>query len=550
MAGITQEALCQLFPFNFKLGRDMTFLEVSPRLSEASPRTTIGADALDSIKFTRPILNDYSYEELLQHENSAIILSFIDIGGVPFKGQLLRDHDCPHEVSIVIKPSATSIDGLTEAGFTLSDFAPSDALPDLLLSVQLIQTNNDLLRKKNRSLSEQVVVNNFLTAIYSCETMESLYLCIATAAAKALNASDVIVYKVESGFASQVAGAGSNQTALQVTLHQLAIPAGKGVVGKAIVEKKSQLVLETKKCEYYIRDSASLNGSEISVPIIYDGQVIAVIDSESDVIGHFSLGDCNTLEMLAALAGPYLSSLKRRLRAQTDSLAAAQRLRRKNLTLQSISHEFRTPLSQISSGVQLLSKHGLAMEAEERQDILESFLHPIGRLKKLFSMLMSDHSEASDEIVQEDFCLLRLFDRIAKECLRPYGREDDLTISASGEELIIYSSKESLTQIIINLLVNAAKYSQFNTQIILSAEIIGNRVVLTVSDFGIGISEDHLGAIFEPHMRSEQAIAMAEGAGFGLSIVRDTVQALGGHVSVTSTEGLGSNFKVSLPKTA
>lgn len=528
----------------------MTFLAVSPKLSKASPRTTIGADVLDSIKFTRPILSDYSYEELLRHDNSAILLTFTDIAGVPFKGQILRNHDCPYEAVFVIKPSATSIDGLTKAGFTLSDFAPSDALPDLLLSIQLIETNNALLKEKNRLLSEEIVVNNFLTAIYSCETMESLYLCIAATAAKALNTFDVVLYEVESDVARQVAGAGSNRTALQVTLHQLAIPIGKGVVGRAVAEKKSQLVPEIEKCEYYIRDSASRNGSEISVPIIYDGQVIAVIDSESDVINRFSMEECRTLEMLAALAGPYLSTLQRRLRSQTDSLAATQRLRRKNLTLQSISHEFRTPLAQISSGVQLLSKHGLAMESEEKQDILESFLHPISRLKKLFSMLMSDHSEASNEIVQQDFCLLRLIDRIAKECLRPYGREDDLTVSTPGGELIIYSSKESLTQVIINLLVNAAKYSPFNTQIILSAEIVGGRVVLTVSDSGIGIPEDHLGAIFEPHMRSEQAIAMAEGAGFGLSIVRDTVQALGGHVSVTSTEGLGSNFKVSLPNTA
>jgi two-component system autoinducer 2 sensor kinase/phosphatase LuxQ len=107
-----------------------------------------------------------------------------------------------------------------------------------------------------------------------------------------------------------------------------------------------------------------------------------------------------------------------------------------------------------------------------------------------------------------------------------------------------------MTQIILNLLVNAAKYSVINTEINLSIENFGHRFLLSVADCGIGIKGDDLGSVFEPHMRSAEAIVMAEGAGFGLSIVRNKVEELGGEVSVTSTKGIGSCFKVSIPSTA
>jgi signal transduction histidine kinase len=200
--------------------------------------------------------------------------------------------------------------------------------------------------------------------------------------------------------------------------------------------------------------------------------------------------------------------------------------------------------------VQLLSRHGSAIDESEKQDTLESLLHPIARLKNLFDSLMDENEGVKEKIIIEEFCLIKLINRIAKEALRPYGRDSDLLVSSRLQEVKLHSSRESLTQIIINLLVNAAKYSTINTEIEVAVELLGGRILISISDLGIGIKEKDLGAIFEPHMRSEKAIAMAEGSGFGLSIVRDKVRELGGEISVTSTEGIGSCFQVSLPETA
>lgn len=528
----------------------MTLLEVSPKLSAVSPKMVVGAKALDCLRFERPILKQYSFETLLNYKKSTVEIGLEDIADINFIGQMVQNQSSPQEIIFLVKPFSENLSKLSDAGFTLSDFAPSDALPDLLLGLQLANTKSLQLKRQNDLLSEEIRINQFLSDIFACGTLENLFLNLAQSISRTLEADDVVIYKVGPSLARQVAGAGSARTSLQVLESGLTVPAGVGVVGRAMLEQKTQLVMDVSKNDYYVKDSASLGGSEISVPVIIDGQVIAVIDSESRAINRYSEEDVHLLEKFAGLAGRAIISQERLVSAQRAILKTSQTLKSKNQSLRSISHEFRTPLAQISSGVQLLSRHGSAMDEDERRETLESLFHPIDRLTNLFGSLMNENEGVQEEIVIEEFCLMQLIQRIAGEALRPYGRGADLLVSSQFEGLKLHSSREYLTQIIINLLVNAAKYSTINTKIEIEVELIGGRILISVSDLGIGIKERDLGAIFEPHMRSEEAMSMAGGSGFGLSIVRDKIAKLGGEISVTSTVGVGSCFQVSIPKTA
>jgi signal transduction histidine kinase len=550
MDGIDRQALNELFPFNFTVGEELTILDVSPKMTATASEMAIGANLLDCITLERPILKKFSREILLDYKKSTLEIKVLGVSGINFVGQIVQNETKPEEIVFLVKPFTSSLNALVEAGFSLSDFAPSDALPDLLLGIQFAEAKNVQLRQKNHLLREEMVVNKFLSEIFSSDTLEALFLNIAEGVAKALSLNDVIIYKVGSHFAKQVAGAGSLITSAQVTDKALAIPIGKGVIGQSILEKKTQLIADVSKCDHYIKDQASRGGSELTVPIIIDGQVIAVIDSESQETHRYSLEDQHLLEMFAELAGPLIINHARQARQQEGSIKVTQRLRSRNQSLKSISHEFRTPLAQISSGIQLIAKHGDGMGEDEKRETLESLLGPIDRLTDLFNSLMREEKGLKEEIIIEEFCLLRLIHRIAKGALRPYGREEDLTISSEEKQVVINSSRDFLTQIIINLLVNSAKYSASNTEIILSIEMRANRVLISVSDSGIGISPEDLGSVFEPHMRSEKANLMAHGVGLGLSIVRNKAESLGGEVSVTSTDGAGSCFTVSIPKTA
>ena len=371
MEGIDREALDGIFPFRFKVGEDMTLLEVSPKLVAISPKMAVGSKVLDCLQFDRPILKRYDLDTLLNFHMATIEIRLNDIPSVTFVGQIVQNQSSLQEILFLVKPFAKSLSALSDAGFTLSDFAPSDALPDLLLGIQFAETKSVQLKKQNELLREETKINKFLSDIFASDTLETLFLEIAQSVSRTLEADDVIIYKVESNFARQAAGAGSSRTTAQVSELGLAIPSGVGIVGKAVSEQKTQLVMDVTKNDDYIEDAASLGGSEISVPVIIDGQVIAVIDSESEVTNRYSEEDVHLLEIFAGLAGKAIISQKRQVRAQQETLQTAQRLKSKNQSLRSISHEFRTPLTQISSGVQLLSRHGSAIDESEKQETLE-----------------------------------------------------------------------------------------------------------------------------------------------------------------------------------
>ena len=110
-----------------------------------------------------------------------------------------------------------------------------------------------------------------------------------------------------------------------------------------------------------------------------------------------------------------------------------------------------------------------------------------------------------------------------------------------------------LEQAVVNLVVNAVKYSEAGSEVIIAAEEKTqddgtNRVVISVQDFGIGIAKKHLPRLFERFYRSDKARSRKlGGTGLGLSIVKHIVQIHGGDVAVKSQEGQGSTFIISLP---
>jgi two-component system phosphate regulon sensor histidine kinase PhoR len=99
------------------------------------------------------------------------------------------------------------------------------------------------------------------------------------------------------------------------------------------------------------------------------------------------------------------------------------------------------------------------------------------------------------------------------------------------------------------LLDNAIKYSPDNSEIILSAEVKSNEVLVHFQDKGMGIAAVHLPRLFERFYRVDKARSRREGGtGLGLAIVKHIVQTHGGKVTVQSVQGKGSTFTIHLPR--
>jgi two-component system phosphate regulon sensor histidine kinase PhoR len=105
-----------------------------------------------------------------------------------------------------------------------------------------------------------------------------------------------------------------------------------------------------------------------------------------------------------------------------------------------------------------------------------------------------------------------------------------------------------MEQAIVNLVDNAVKYSEAQSEVVILAEGRPEEVLITVRDRGCGIDQEHLPRLFERFYRVDKARSRRQGGtGLGLAIVKHIVQAHGGRVTVESVPGEGSAFTIHLP---
>jgi PAS domain S-box-containing protein len=236
------------------------------------------------------------------------------------------------------------------------------------------------------------------------------------------------------------------------------------------------------------------------------------------------------------------------LRRAEDALREADR--RKDEFLATLAHELRNPLAPIRNAVEIMRLRDPVSSALQRpREIIERQLRQLTRL-------VDDLLEAS-RITQGKVQLRR--ERIdvsaavheAVEGARPAieAAAHELTVTLASERICVDADPTRLTQVILNLLNNAAKYTPRGGHIWLTVEKEGAQAVISVRDTGIGIEEEHLPNIFKMFSQVTPALERAQGGlGIGLALVRGLVELHGGHVEARSAGlGKGSEFVLRLP---
>ena len=223
--------------------------------------------------------------------------------------------------------------------------------------------------------------------------------------------------------------------------------------------------------------------------------------------------------------------------------------RLKSEFLANFSHEIRTPLNGIIGYCDLLMREeGGRLTAHGRRD-----LNVVKTNAKTLLALINDILDLSKieagrvEVVTERVDLQEL----AEECLatvREYLKGKDVALTMYIEERARYVRSDALKlrQVMLNLLSNAAKFTE-SGEVALAVRSEANEVVMTVEDTGVGIPADQLQYIFEKFRQVDGSTTRkVGGTGLGLAIVRELSKVLGGNVNVTSVLGRGSTFTVRL----
>jgi PAS domain S-box-containing protein len=269
----------------------------------------------------------------------------------------------------------------------------------------------------------------------------------------------------------------------------------------------------------------------------------ALFDAQERLVEYQAVGRDVTDRRLAEEEHRLLESQRRVEEALRDAD------RRKNEFLAMLGHELRNPLSPISVGVELLRAQPLTDDAARARDIIGRQVAHVSRL--VDDLLdISRITQGKITLTLETVDLARVVSQ-AVEASRAVIDQHRHELAVSLPALPVYTRADAarFSQILTNLLDNAAKYTQPGGRIDLRAWLEGVDVLVAVRDDGVGIEPDQLHEIFRPFSPTRSSLSATHGGlGIGLTLVKRLVDLHGGRITAHSAgTGKGSEFVVRLP---
>ena len=240
--------------------------------------------------------------------------------------------------------------------------------------------------------------------------------------------------------------------------------------------------------------------------------------------------------------------------SRTEAARESEQLR--SVLLDSVTHEFRTPLTAIKASVtSLLGSPGQAPDGlspshspEERQELLTIINEESDRLNRLVGEAaeMAQLDAGKVELQLEPARIRDVVDEALeelKQVLPPHPVEVRIPTDLAPTRM----DSARIKEVLVHLLENAAKYSGPDTPIRITAEVKNGTLTASVADRGAGIDDFEQSLIFEKFYRGRNQRAQVHGTGMGLAICKAIVEAHGGRIGVISQLGHGSVFYFGLP---
>ena len=241
------------------------------------------------------------------------------------------------------------------------------------------------------------------------------------------------------------------------------------------------------------------------------------------------------------------------LQAVEDAHAEAERASvAKSRFLATMSHELRTPLNAIIGFSEMLTKEGSLMIGPERRHeyahlINESGNHLLAVVNGILDM--SKIETGNFEIAPEAFTPEQVIgDACDMLALKAREAGIELVMRIADKLPQVVADKRALSQIMLNLVSNAIKFTKTGGEIVVSAKAQGGSVAVTVEDTGVGIGAEDLPRVFDPFFQARSSYDRRhDGTGLGLSIVKGLLALHGGEIEIVSRLGEGTRVTFHLP---
>jgi len=289
----------------------------------------------------------------------------------------------------------------------------------------------------------------------------------------------------------------------------------------------------------------------ICCPLVKQGRLRAMMAVHQTSPRDWTTEEVSLVEAVVERCWAYIERARAEAALREREQALQEQDKRKNEFLAMLAHELRNPLAAIRNA---LAVQDVSATPQDRYWANEVLNRQTGQLARLVDDLLDVSRITSGKIRlhKERLDAALILDH-AVEAVRPLIAERKHKLRTeydrSGTALPLDADPSRLEQIVLNLLTNAAKYTESGGTIWLSGRCEGDEVVISVRDTGMGIPPEALPKMFELFTQGERSLSRSEGGlGLGLTIVRQLCEMHGGSISAYSEgTGKGSEFTVRLP---
>lgn len=307
------------------------------------------------------------------------------------------------------------------------------------------------------------------------------------------------------------------------------------------------------------------NAATREVPVIF----ISALNQVTDVVKAFQMGGIDyitkpfQLEEVLARVRTHLTLLYQRqhLAIQNEQIEAMRRKDRQRFDkitqmrehfVRAAAHDLKNPLGIIMGYADIMQRLDLVRSEPNLKHIAEEISRSSDTMLELVTdileimQLQSDYSLSFEDVNLQ----VMLTEHVEKHRFQALEHGIVITLTMPDAPLLHEVDAQYIQRAFDNLVSNAIKYSPDDTQIEIRLSATDEHTVLEVSDEGYGIDADVIGHLFDPFFRAPIKGKTIEGTGLGLAIVKEIVEQHRGRITVNSTLGAGSTFRITLPRSA
>jgi signal transduction histidine kinase len=218
-----------------------------------------------------------------------------------------------------------------------------------------------------------------------------------------------------------------------------------------------------------------------------------------------------------------------------------------------VSHELRSPLTAIIGAAKTVARKGSEMSPEQTVSFMDMIDRQADKMLRLAEdFLTAARMESGMPLMRREAIDVReLCERVIRDLKHSrHGKDRTVLLRLDPERPEVWGDRAAMEQVVSNLVENGLKYAPAPSAVSVTVTEGASEAVLEVRDEGPGISPDNLGSIFDRYRQVDPAARSSGGVGLGLFIVKNLVDAHRGRIEVDSEVGVGTSFRVHMPKRA